>query len=186
MIDYNNKMIYPGSSDYSVTPRTLTFNGATESQTVTVFIRDDMLVENQFESHSINLRTYDSAVILKTRTARVTIEDNDSKWLLQLTKCLHVNQNIIHNFFPTLVVTIGFRDTYSVREDSGSISFVVSILRNSLARNAVVTFSTLDITARGMFGISDAYPAWILTYTQYHISCIFSHTCSWDGLHFCV
>lgn len=72
-------MIYPGSSDYSVTPRTLTFNGATESQTVTVFIRDDMLVENQFESHSINLRTYDSAVILKTRTARVTIEDNDSK-----------------------------------------------------------------------------------------------------------
>ena len=76
-----------------------------------------------------------------------------------------MNQNIIHNFFPTLVVTIGFRDTYSVREDSGSISFIVSILRNSLARNAVVTFSTLDITARGVFDISNAYPAWINIYS---------------------
>ena len=59
--------------------RTLTFNDATGSQTVTVSIQDDTLVENQYESFSINLWTHDSAVILKTRGARVTIEDNDSK-----------------------------------------------------------------------------------------------------------
>ena len=65
--------------DYTVTPRTLTFNGATGSQTVTVSIRDDTAVENQFESFSISLQTSDFAVILNTTAARVTIEDNDSK-----------------------------------------------------------------------------------------------------------
>ena len=62
-----------------MTPRTLTFDGATGSRTVTVFIRDDMVVENQFESFSISLQTSDFAVILSTTAARVTIEDNDSK-----------------------------------------------------------------------------------------------------------
>ena len=57
------------------------------------------------------------------------------------------------------MVTIGFSRTYSVRENSGRIRVAVSVLRNSLARNAVVTFSTLDNTARGVFGIFKAYPA---------------------------
>ena len=46
-----------------------------------------------------------------------------------------------------------------MRENSGRIRVAVSVLRNSLARNAVVTFSTLDNTARGVFGIFKAYPA---------------------------
>jgi len=52
---------------------------------VTVSIRDDMLVENQFEQFFINLRNYwyDSAVILNVPTASVTIEDNDSEFFLQ-------------------------------------------------------------------------------------------------------
>ena len=66
-------------ADYTVTPRTLAFNGATGSRTVIVFIRDDTVVENQFESFSISLRTSDHAVILNTTAARVTIEDNDRK-----------------------------------------------------------------------------------------------------------
>ena len=49
------------------------------------------------------------------------------------------------------MVTIGFNGTYSVHEDAGGISIVVLVLMNSLARNVVVTFSTLDDTARGGF-----------------------------------
>ena len=54
---------------------------------VTVSIRDDMVVENQFEQFFINLRNYwyESAVILNEPTASVTIEDNDSEFILQYT-----------------------------------------------------------------------------------------------------
>ena len=49
------------------------------------------------------------------------------------------------------MVTIGFSRTYSVREDASSISIVVLVLINSLARDVVVTFSTSNNTARGGF-----------------------------------
>ena len=50
---------------------------------VTVSIRDDMIVENQFERFFINLMNYwyESAIILSRPTASVTIEDdNDSEF----------------------------------------------------------------------------------------------------------
>ena len=49
------------------------------------------------------------------------------------------------------MVTIGFNGTYSVREDAGRVSIVVLVLMNSLARDVVLTLSTLDNTARGRF-----------------------------------
>ena len=57
----------------------------------------------------------------------------------------------IYFSFSSLVVTIGFNGTYSVREDVGGISIVLFALMNSLAKDAVVTLSTLDDTARGGF-----------------------------------
>ena len=63
---------------------------------VTVSIRDDMLVENQFERFFINLRNYwyESAVILSRPTTSVSIEDNnDSEFSLQY-KDLNVYQNV--------------------------------------------------------------------------------------------
>ena len=113
-------------------------------------IRNDMVVENQFEFFRIYLRNYDSAVVFDGATASVTIEDDDSELSLQSAKCLHVKW--YDNFFSsTLVVTIGFNETYSVREDAGSISIVVLVLMNSLARDVVVTLSTEDDTAQGVF-----------------------------------
>ena len=121
---------------------------------VTVFIRDDMIVENQFERFFINLRNYwyESAVILSQPTASITIEDDDSELSLQYTKnCMCTRMSIYYNIISTSVVTIGFNGTYSVREDAGSISIVVLVLMNSLARDVVVTLSTMDNTARGGF-----------------------------------
>ena len=46
------------------------------------------------------------------------------------------------------MVTIGVNGTYSVREDAGGITIVVSLM-NPLARDVVVTLFTLDDTARG-------------------------------------
>ena len=110
-----------------------------------------MAVENQFEFFSIYLRNYDSAVVFDGATASVTIEDDDSELSLHSAKGLHVKW--YDNFFnsSTLVVTIGFNGTYSLREDAGGISIVVLILMNSLARDVVVTLSTQDDTAQGMF-----------------------------------
>ena len=54
-----------------------------------------------------------------------------------------------HFLSSILVVTIGFNGTYSVREEAGGITIVVLALMNTLAKDVVVTFSTLDDTARG-------------------------------------
>ena len=51
----------------------------------------------------------------------------------------------------TSVVTIGFNGTHSVHEDARVISIVVLVLMNSLARDVVVTLSTVDDTASGRF-----------------------------------
>ena len=91
-------------------------------------------------------------MILNGSTASVTIEDDDSELFFQYTKdCTCTRMSIYHNFFSTSVVIIGFNGTHSVREDAGSISIVVHVLMNSLARDVVVTFSTLEDTARGRF-----------------------------------
>ena len=49
------------------------------------------------------------------------------------------------------MVTIGFNGTYFVHEDARGVSVVVLALMNSLAKDVVVTLSTLDDTARGRF-----------------------------------
>ena len=49
------------------------------------------------------------------------------------------------------MITIGFSGTYHVHEDAGHISITVLVLMNSLARDVVVTLSTLDDTTRGRF-----------------------------------
>ena len=73
---------YYRESDYGYySTSSLYFNGATRSRTITLYIENDMVVENQFEFFSIYLWNYysDSAVMLDPATARVTIEDDDSE-----------------------------------------------------------------------------------------------------------
>ena len=52
---------------------------------MTVSIQEDMIVEDQFERFFINLRRYESAVILSQPTASVSIQDNDS----ESSNCMH-------------------------------------------------------------------------------------------------
>ena len=56
-----------------------------------------------------------------------------------------------YTFSSTIVVTIGFSGIHHVHEDAGYISITVLVLVNSLARDVVVTLSTVDDTARGRF-----------------------------------
>ena len=107
-----------------------------------------MVVENRFEQFFINLGKYDSAVILIRPTASVTIEDNDSELSVKICRCIRLS---VCSLFPTSVVTIGFNGTYCVREDTGVFSIYVLVMMNYLARDVVVTLSTLDNTARGRF-----------------------------------
>ena len=87
MSDYIANYLFNSTvpSDYTAFTRSLAFNSVTRSQTVTVTIRDDNVVEQQFEYFRIYLRTsyYDPAVILNPVTANVNIEDDDSKLTLQ-------------------------------------------------------------------------------------------------------
>ena len=144
------RFIYPASSDYTTLTRSLVLNGATNSQTVTIQIRDDMVVENQFEFFSINLSTSDSAVMLDPVSAAVTVEDNDSELSPQYTR-VYIYTKMSISSIPTSVITIGFSGNYSVREEAGSVSITVLVLMNSLARDVTVTLSTVDDTARGVF-----------------------------------
>ena len=144
------RFIYPASSDYTTLTRALVLNGATGSQTVTIQIRDDMVVENQFEFFSINLSTSDSAIMLDPVSAAVTVEDNDSELSPQYTR-VYIYTKMSISSIPTSVVTIGFSGNYSVRENAGSVSITVLVLMNSLARDVTVTLSTVDDTAQGVF-----------------------------------
>ena len=81
--------MYPDYSDYGYyRTNYLYFDGATRSRTITLYIRNDVVVENQFEFFSINLRSYDSAIVLDTATAIVTIEDDDSELCILQRVCM--------------------------------------------------------------------------------------------------
>ena len=64
--------------DYTVTSSDLTFDAATSSQTVTIPILDDDIVEDS-ETIIVTLTSTDPAAILNPSSATVTIEDNDGK-----------------------------------------------------------------------------------------------------------
>ena len=64
--------------DYTVTSCDLTFDAVTSSQTVTIPILDDNIVED-FETIVVTLTSNDPAAIVNPPSASVTIEDNDGK-----------------------------------------------------------------------------------------------------------
>ena len=51
-----------------------------------------MVVEDQFEQFFINLREYESAVILNGPKASITIEDNDSELFLNI--CISIRLSV--------------------------------------------------------------------------------------------
>ena len=69
----------PAPSDYTALNNLLVFNDANRSQTLTVTIQDDNVVEQQFENFVMSLCVFDPTVILSPVTANVIIEDDDSK-----------------------------------------------------------------------------------------------------------
>ena len=64
--------------DYIFTRSDLTFNTTNSSQTVTIPILDDNIVEGS-ETIVVTLTTADPAAILNPSSASVTIEDDDGK-----------------------------------------------------------------------------------------------------------
>ena len=59
-----------------------------------------------------------------------------------------------HNSSPSPAVTIGFnQSSYTVTEGAGSVSVMVDV-QGSLARDVVVTLSTVDGTAMGRCAIT--------------------------------
>ena len=64
--------------DYTVTSSDLTFNASTSSQTVTIPILEDDIVEGS-ETTIVTLTSADPAAIVNPPSASVIIEDNDGK-----------------------------------------------------------------------------------------------------------
>ncbi len=95
-------------SDYTATASDLTFSSGSTSQTFSVNITDDALVEG-LEDFTVSLTRVSGDVTLSVSTAVVTIEDND-------------------------VLTVGFvQSSYRVSEDGGSVTLTVSVLSGQLA-----------------------------------------------------
>ena len=69
-------LIHAATLDYVVTSSDLTFNATKSSQTVTIPIHEDDIVEDS-ETITVTLTTADPAAILNPSSASVTIEDDD-------------------------------------------------------------------------------------------------------------
>ena len=135
----------------------LTFNSTNEDvpQTVTIFILDDLLLEGS-EFFSVTLTSPNSSAIL-TDSITVIIEDDDSKLKYFYSICVYRNAHSkmctvqLYLFLSYSGITIGFYcpGRYSVGEDAGSVSVTVETLRGAPARDVIVTFQTVDRSARG-------------------------------------
>jgi len=79
--DGKSFLIHSATLDYVFTSSDLTFDGATSSQTESIPLLEDIIVEGS-ETVIVTLLSADPAVILNLSTASVTIEDNDSKCLV--------------------------------------------------------------------------------------------------------
>ena len=69
--------------DYTFTSNDLPFNATMSSETVTIPIIEDTIVESS-ETIIVTLISADPAAILNPQSATVTIEDNDGKQLYML------------------------------------------------------------------------------------------------------
>ena len=70
--------------DFSNISLDLTFNPSSTTQSVTVPILDDAVLEDMLEYFSLVLISTDPAVSLNPKIANITIvDDNDSKYYLQ-------------------------------------------------------------------------------------------------------
>ena len=70
--------IHLATVDFEVASSDLTFDTATSSQTITISILEDDIVESS-ETVIVILTPADSSVMLNPQSASVTIEDNDGK-----------------------------------------------------------------------------------------------------------
>ena len=86
----------PAGTDYTDTTVTLMFDATISTQTVTVSILDDSVVEDT-EFINLALTSVDNAVILNPATARIHIEDVDS----ELT-----NRNCMQFCFSTVFIVM--------------------------------------------------------------------------------
>ena len=68
----------PAGKDYNDTTVTLTFDATFSTQTVTVPVLDDNVVEDT-EFINLALRSEDSAAVLNPETATINIQDTDSE-----------------------------------------------------------------------------------------------------------
>ena len=73
-------LISPAGGDYTPLTTDLTFGNATVTKMVTLFILDDLFVEDS-EFFNVTLTTTDPSVTLEPDAATVTIEDVDGMLL---------------------------------------------------------------------------------------------------------
>ena len=125
--------------------RNLTFNADLTSHIVELPIIDDHIVEHS-EIINLTLVSTDPSVVLSPSTSTITIEDADSKLLYVYHFICKHKCNLFT--FTTSVITIGFNKTaYSVSEDAGSVTIMLSVQIGALDRDGLVTLSSINGTA---------------------------------------
>ena len=155
---YNHiSFLLAAGGDYTPVTTELMFNStnADVPQNVTIFILDDLLLEDS-EYFNVTLTRPNSSAIL-TDYFTVVIEDEDSKLNCCYSSCVYMNalsrtctvQFYLSPSYPE--ITIGFycSGSYHVNENAGSVRVTVQIWRGSPARNVIVTLQTVNGSARG-------------------------------------
>ena len=138
---------------YTITPATLS-----EVFCKNVTIIDDQLCEyDEFFTPCLN--AVSTGVVFQYSTLNITIIDNDGKNRTgkPFTKntvayCLNASLNVTCKtlFLVFVVATITGRNVYSVGESQGELSIFLTLVgQKAPGRSCVVTWSTMDGTARG-------------------------------------
>ena len=137
------------------TELTFSSTNADVPQNVTIFILDDLLLEDS-EYFNVTLRRANSSAIL-TDSFTVIIEDEDSKLNCCYSSCVYINalsrtctvQFYLSPSYPG--ITIGFYCSgwYYVNENAGSVRVTVEIWRGTPARDVIVTLQTANSSAKG-------------------------------------
>lgn len=138
--------IFVGGIDFgAILNLQLTFHPSMSSHVVYIQILNDT-VKEKTESFTVSLYTDIPRVKFTNQSAQIIITDDDGE-PLKYHYGIHLR---LHNYADAIVIGL-LSTTYTVNENDGEVNIAVGVLEGSLHGEVIVSVSTSDSTATGIF-----------------------------------
>lgn len=140
-------MLSSAPDDYLPGPFTVTFDGSSNTQCVSIPIVDDNLVEFE-ELFSVSLGSANPAVLIGSpSTATVTIQDSSGACCIGALSFFFLTLALLF----TVEATVSFTQPSFVAAESSLFVSVCAFIVGNLDRDVVASISTTDDTALGLY-----------------------------------